>query len=237
MQINAQTPQATLEQLYRAVCRREMLRSTPLNLRLFLRYALLFVLFPGMVWGFWWGLGITLAFCVALITLLGVGQASAASEATQVWLVCGVCVFLWVCVGSVRSAAARRRVCETARPADTAASATALPDCGTEHALRWRKSAESPDSWQAEVHWQAPAAGIYAALLIVRGMGRRRLLTLGHEGVCTVHSYTTPTGDLQALLLFKLAPGAHTLRWQLLPRAGAPPDTSITLLCKPTNTD
>lgn len=232
MQINQHTPQDALERLFRAVTRRELLSGTPLNVRLLLRYALLFILFPGMVCGFWVGLGLTLVFCVALLLLLAASQGGYAALAVQAWLLCGGLVFVWVCLGATLSAVRRRRLRETPLPPASAASPAAsapLAQSGAKRALRWHKS-ESGDEWLAELSWQAPTAGIYAALLSVQGMGRRRLLTLGRQGVCTVYTATSPQGDLQALLLYKLEPGQHTLRWALLPRAGAPPHAELTLL-------
>ena len=233
MQIDSQTPQDALERLYGFATRREMLQASPLNFKLFLRYALLFILFPGMVGGFWVGLGATLVFCVALLWLLGSEQAAYAELGVQVWLVCGVCAFVWVCVGSIRSALALRRLRNTPRVAEQeSAPAAKAPACAEEQALRWRKSEEG-DSWSAELVWQVPEPGIYAVLLTVRGMGRRRLLTLGRQGVCTVHTAYTAEGDVRALLLYKLEPGRHTLRWALHPRAGAPPHAGATLLSCP----
>lgn len=232
MKIDSHTPQAALGQLYCAVTRREMLRSTPLNVRLLLRYALLFILFPGMAAGFWVGLGATLAFCAVLMGLLAANEVACAAKAAQIWLVGGLCVFVWVSSGAVRAALRLRRIRETPRPSEAPqASTPAAPECGVERKLRWHKS-EDGSGWVAEVHWQVQQGGIYAALLRVQAMGRSRLLTLGRQGACTV--YTSEQGDaLQSLLLYKLEAGAHTLRWAVQPRMAAPPHASVTLLCSP----
>lgn len=222
MQIDAHTSQESLQKLYTAVTRREWLMNSPLNIKLLLRYALLFVLFPGMLFGFWVGMGVTLAFCVALTALLSLGRAGEATLAVQVWLLCGVGIFLWVLVGAMRSAYAVRRKRETPRPADAPLPPhTDLPPA--ECKLRWHKSG---DEWVAELPWTAPTGGIYALLLTVHDMGRRRLLTPGRQGVCSVH--TSGGGEtLQTLLLYKLESGQHTLRWALTPREGRPPSADL----------
>lgn len=225
MQIDAHTSQESLQRLYSAVTRRELLMNSPLNIKLLLRYAVLFMLFPGMVFGFWVGMGTTLAFCVALTALLVLGLSASATLAVQCWFACGAAVFLWVCVWAVRSAWVLRRMREKPRPAEGAqapgASAAVLK-------LRWHKG-EQEDEWVTSLPWYAPASGIYAFLLNVQDMGRRRLLTQGRQGVCSVH--TAGGGDaLQTLLLFKLEAGQHTLRWSLTPRAGRPPTAELTWL-------
>lgn len=223
MQIDAHTSQAELERLFRAITRRELLQGTPLNVKMFLRYALLFVLFPGMLGGFWVGMGVTLLFCVVLVGLLMAGMQDEASLAVQVWLCLGLCVLLRVCWSTTRSALALYRLRQQPLPAEPL-SAEPLQS-SAELALRWRKS-ESGEAWGTEQIIAAEEAGICALLLRVRGMGRCRLLTLGRRGVCRVQS--AQAGDeLQVLLLYRLEAGAHRLRWALQPRQGAAPAASL----------
>ena len=233
MQINSQTPQADLERLYRAVTRRELLKESPLNVRRTLRFALLFLMFPGMICGFWVGLGLTLVFCVALLCLLGMEHTPEAVLATQVWLVCGGCVFVFFCGLSVYSALAMRRQREQMRPAEPAGEAPALP-CGEPLKIRWCKhtNAAGAHEWMAELRFHAPVEGIHAFLISLQELGRHRFLSVGQQGVCTVHS-SINGGNMQALLLYRLAAGQHTLRWILEPPSGAKPATEITLLCRP----
>ena len=233
MQINSQTPQDALERLYRAVTRRELLKDSPLNLRRTLRFALLFLMFPGMICGFWVGLGLTLVFCVALLCLLGTEHTPEAVLATQVWLVCGCGVFVYYCGRAVYTALAMRRRREQMRPAEPAGDAEALP-CGEPQKVRWCRHtrADGTSGWVAELRFHAPAAGIHAFLISLQEAGRHRFLTVGQQGMCTVHSVMNG-GNMQALLLYKLAAGQHTLRWMLEPPSGAKPATEITLLCRP----
>lgn len=222
MQIDSHTPQAELERLFRGITRRELLQGTPLNIKMFLRYALLFVLFPGMLGGFWVGMGVTLVFCAVLVGLLMAGMQEQATLAVQVWLCLGLCVLVWVCLSTTRSALALYRMRNTPLSAGGTASAATPP---AEQTLRWRKS-DSGEAWEAELSVSAPEAGIYALLLRVQEMKRSRLLTLGRRGVCCVQSAVEGEA-LQVLLLYKLEAGEHCLRWALAPRRGAAPAASV----------
>ena len=229
MEIGSHTPQSALAQLYTAVARREMLQGTPLNFRLFLRYAVLFVLFPGMIGGFWVGLAAALIFCAVLAVLLMSGMSAEAVLAVRLWLSVGALVFGYVCWSTVRAALALYRTRQMARPADAPLGAQA--DSPSERPLRWHRDT-SGESWYAELEWDAPRPGIYALLVRVQGMGKRRLLTQGRRGLCVVRS-SVSGGDLQTLVLCKLEQGRHLLRWSLHPAQGAAPAASVHLLARP----
>lgn len=240
MKINSETPQSALELLYRAASRRELLKNSPLNLRITLCYALIFLLFPAMALGFWVGMGVTLAFSVGLICLLSMNHTAEAVLAVQLWLACGGCGFLVMMIVMLRSACAARRLRETPRPADPAPTPLPPPlPCAEAKKLRWRKTetANGARLWEAKLTFHAPVAGIHAFYISVPELGRRLFLTRGQQGVCTVHS-TTSGGKLQALLLYKLSAGAHTLSWTLEPGSGRyAPHTELTLLCQPLPAD
>lgn len=232
MQISEHTSQAELERLYTAVVRRELLQGTPLNLRMFLRYAVLFVLFPGMVGGFRVGVGLTLIFCLVLGGLLLGDMQSWAVSAVRVWLTAGGCVLVWVIWGTVRSALALWRTRRIPRPADTPLPAAVSP-MPAAHRLRWHRSQDT-GSWEAELELPTPSAGICALMLQIEGAGRGRLLTPERRGVCMVQS-TAQGSDLQSLLLYRLLPGTHRLRWLFVPaeRMSTPPRGEVTLLTLP----
>lgn len=225
MQINTQTSQQELDKLYRAVTRRELLQSTPLNIKMFMRYAVLFVLFPGMIGGFRVGVGATLVFCLVLVSLLSMGMTAESTLAVRVWLGAGVCVLAWVSLSTVRAAL---KVYHTRNSVRSAENPPASQPSPREITLRWRKS-EDGEGWLAESRFSAPHPGIYALMLRVQDMGRRRLLTSGRRGVCCVQS-STEDGGLQALLLYRLEKGEHCLRWTLIPRRGAAPASQLGLL-------
>ena len=230
MQISAHTPQAELERLFDAVTQREMLRSTPLNLRMFLRYAVLFVLFPGMVMGFRVGMALTLLFCVALAGLLLGDMQDVGVAAVRVWLATGVCALVWVSCGTVRSALALRRLRRTSRPADGPVSSSSTP---AQQSLRWRRAAGA-DAWESELELSQSQGGICALLLEVEGSGRGRLLTPERRGVCIVQSVARGS-NMQAILLYRLAPGTHCLRWVFIPErpTKAAPKGKVLRLAEP----
>lgn len=227
MQLNEHTTQAELARLYTAVTRRELLRSTPLNVGMFLRYAVLFVLFPGMVGGFRVGLGATLACCALLVGLLLGGQNEWAVLAVRVWLSAGVCVLAWVSCGTVRAALALYRLRGCNLPAEGAYGAAAP----AVQKLRWHREHEV---WAAEMECGAPATGICALMLQVEGAGKGRLLTPERRGVCMVQS-AAKDDLLQTLLLYRLEQGSHRLRWVFVPseRCSTPPKGSVSVLVSP----
>lgn len=228
MQIDIHTPPAELARLFIGVTRQELLKNTPLNFRLFIRYALLFIMFPGMVAGFWVGLGISLVFFIILLALLFTGGHDVVMPAVWVWLLCGVCVFAYICWSTLRAALKVYRARNTARPAD-APLGEATPPGSVK--LRWHKS-DSGEEWVAEWALQAAHPGIYAVMLAVQNMDKRRLFTVGRTGVCTVQA-SGDRGEFHSLLLYKLEPGEHRLRWILTPRKGTPPAATLTLLHLP----
>lgn len=229
MKIDAHTTQADLERLYRAISQREMLRSTPLNLKMFLRYAVLFLLFPGMAAGFWVGMGLTLLFAVGMVVLLALELTPEAELAMRVWLGAGGLVLVWVSWGTTRAALAQRRRQLASRPAESPAGGTPL--ALDTYKIKWRPS-DDKQTWEAEWHICAPASGTYALLLDVQGMGKRRLITRGRRGVCCVQS-RAGLESCQSLLLFRLDAGEHRVGWSLVPAAGPAPQARITLLCMP----
>lgn len=103
MTITTTTPQAELKQLSDAAIKREFLKGTPLNLGKFLRYVLLYLLFPGMVFGFAAGIVLTAVFCLALTGILIWGDESDASVAIYSWLAAGLVVVVLVNIVVIRA--------------------------------------------------------------------------------------------------------------------------------------
>lgn len=229
MELSTHTSQAELSTLYRLITRREMLRGTPLNLRIFLRYAVLFALFPGMVGGYRVGLSLTLAFSVALTALLFTGHQQWAIEAVRIWLTVGVCVLAWVSWSTTRTAIARCRKRNTPRPADSPLSSST--PAAKESTLLWHAVPDSHE-WQTELEHDAPASGIYALMLQVQGADRCGLLTPEQRGVCILQS-AAQGNSLQALLLYRLEKGHHRLRFILSPRSQTTPQGQATWVCLP----
>lgn len=228
MQLSADTSQAELEKLYRAAARQELLRSTPLNVGMFLRYAALFVLFPGMVCGFRVGLASMLAFAALLVGLMLGGWQEWAVMAVRVWLGVGVCVLGLVSVSTVRAALALYRLRMLPRPADAPAAHAPAP---TATPLKL-SPADAPRTHEATLRLDAPVPGIYALLLRVQSHGGCRLLTVGRRGSCCVQTAAEGNG-LQALLLYRLDKGRHLLRWQLTLAQDEMPHADATQLNRP----
>ncbi len=221
MKIDATTPEEELERLYTAVTQREMLRGTPLNLGPFLRYTLLFLLFPGMLLGFWAGLLITMIFCSGLMVCLAMGHREFAVAAAQWWLVCGFCIVLWITWSTVNAARKTMKERRTPREAKTREEERFAQ---AEHEpLNWKRCTGMP-LWETQMRLQTHAAGIAALMVELKDGEKGKLLTPERRGTCCVFT-ETQAGQMRCLLLYKLEAGVHELR--LLFAGERPPRNSF----------
>lgn len=228
MKIDAQTSQAELERLSESVLRREFLKSTPLNLRQFLRYLVLFLLFPGMVFGFRVGLVVTLCFCALLGVVLVCGSAAAATVSIYSWLSLGVGVLVFVQVGVIRKAVAENR---RRRQFRRAGQGLKHPQTNpAEYPLRWAPYAKKEGFLVSSLVFRAPERGVYAFLLRVKRYDGRRIITGGVTGTVIVHAQAAPGAELQSLTLYHLEPGLHELTWAVPQDAHGAPQATLTLL-------
>lgn len=226
VKIDAHTTQEQLLKLSEQVLRRDLLQSTPLNLRFFLRYLILFLLFPGMVFGFKAGLGITLCFCAALVGILFWGSEAASALAIYSWLSCGLLVLLFVTIGVIRKAWHERELRRQFRPATPGLRhAVRNPQ---KYQLRWHKS--NTDGYLASsLVLHVPAKGVYALLLTMRNFDGSHLVTQGKLGNALVYAGGGKGADFNALALYRLDAGLHELSWAI-PSASKAPHTEVSLL-------
>lgn len=212
MKIDVHTTQKQLLKLSEQVLRRDLLQSTPLNIKFFLRYLILFLLFPGMVFGYKVGMGITLAFCAALVGILFWGSEAASALAIYSWLSCGFLVQLFVTIGVVRKAWRERELRRSYRPATPGLHhAQRNPQ---KHPLRWRKS-NTEGFVASHLILQAPQRGIYAVLVTLKNYQGSQLVTQGRQGTSLVHAGGGKGKDFNALVLYRLEPGLHELIWAI----------------------
>lgn len=232
MKIDAETGQGELAGLSEAVLRRELLRCSPLNVMHFLRYLVLFLLFPGMVFGFAVGMAVTVAFCALLIGVLVWGSPAAATVSIYSWLTLGVGVMVFVQVGVMRKCVKENRRRRAFRPAQKGLkhaqpAPAALP-------LKWAPSAKHKDFWVSSLVFSAPKKGIYAFLLTVKNYDGRRIITGGVTGTTIVHAEGKPGAELRSLTLYRLEAGRHELSWAVSAEQGgkkaAAPHAELTLL-------
>ena len=228
MEINKNTPQADMQRLYAAVVKREFLKGTPLNIKAFLRYAILFILFPGMIFGFYVGLAITAAFCGVLLTLVLTDNTQWGMTATLSWLALGLIPTIFVTVDTWRRAARTRaqRMMERA-PLPGAQTAKAMTTAHTQ--LKWRPKKVNGNTIRiAGATVRAEQDGVYAYLLTIKNYSGNRLLTDGPAGMCLVQSTGKKGEELQALLLYRLKAGTHEICWSL--QADESPHTTLSRL-------
>ena len=225
MTVTKDTPQAQLKQLGDAVIKREFLKSTPLNLGKFLRYVLLYLLFPGMVFGFSAGIVLTVVYCLALVGILVWGDGSDARVAIYSWLAAGLVVAVLVNIVVMRAGWRDCRRRAAYRPARAGLKhALTAP---VEYAPRWH---ERDGFHIAETALRAPRRGIYAILVSVPDYDGRQLITGGKTGTCTVQAEGKPGETFHALVLYRLEQGLHELSWAM-PAKGLPaPAMTVTQL-------
>lgn len=228
MTIDQNTSQEKLEKLYRTIVRQEFLRGTPLNIKPFLRYSLLFLLFPGMVFGFWIGLGLTGAFCAVLLAFLLTDHASWGMAATCTWLCLGLIPAVFITWDTFRRARhTRNQRLMMRQPLRNCPPATCLPSC--QH-LQWHKQrSKHGQRMVSSIHIPIPSDGVYAFLLTIENYSGARLATDGPMGVCLVESAGKPGETLNALLLYRLKKGQHKLAWAIA-HSSEPPKAAISLL-------
>lgn len=225
VKIDAHTTQEQLLKLSEQVLRRDLLQSTPLNIKFFLRYLILFLLFPGMVFGYKVGMGITLAFCAALVGILFWGSEAASALAIYSWLSCGFLVQLFVTIGVVRKAWRERELRRSYRPATPGLHhAQRRPQ---KYPLRWRKS-NTEGFLAAHLILQAPQRGIYAVLVTLKNYQGSQLVTQGRQGTSLVHAGGGKGKDFNALVLYRLEPGLHELIWAI--PEGQNPEAEVSVL-------
>lgn len=232
MKIDALTSQEDLMQLFRRAVRRDLLKSTPLNLRMFLRFAVLFVLFPGMVLGFRVGLAITMCFCGVLTAIMLVGTQNMAEIAIWCWLALGLMVLAFVQARVIHRARMERRLRCQFRPAQEGLKrCIATPQ---HEELRWRKDTSS-EQYVATLHLDAPERGVYALLLSMSHYDGRRLIADGVQGTCIVQAVGKKGGAFHALILYRLNAGQHELSWatNITPDKNFPRPISVSQLNRP----
>lgn len=228
MRIEEQTPQQELRQLYRQVILREARRNSPLNLRFFLRYAVLFLLFPGMLYGFRIGLLLTGAFSLLLLGFLLAGAETWGTVAVSCWFALGIIALIVVSLNVWRAAGRTRRQRQQERPAtENPGKFTPFP---RQKNLHWHPMEGQDGRFRTSLSLDAPAAGIYALLLTVDHKGGCRMITPDKKGMCVVESDGVKGGAFHTLLLYQLAKGHHELVWMADTPDARPPRGEVTQL-------
>ncbi len=227
MKIDTESTQADLEKLNQAALRRDLVKATPLNLPSFLRYAVLFLIFPGMVFGFRKGLLITCAFAAVLVAVLFCGTAETSRLAICCWLGAGVLVLLFVSAGvflKAKRTAAQRTLTREAK------AGLKHPATNPDRApLSWSKDAKG-EFYVARFVLHAAGSGLHAVLFRIPQYDGRKIITGGVTGTNIIQSGGKPGGEFNALIFYRLAKGNHELTWAL-PVGGKPaPAAEISLL-------
>lgn len=228
MKLDNTTTQAELQKLYAAIVRKEFLKGTPLNIKAFLRYTLLFLLFPAMIMGFWVGFGVTAVFCVFQITMIALDFVTVALVAVLSWFSLGLLPVSYVTWKTYSKAARTRKMRMLVREPLGANPAKA---CTPQNLpLKWQHLRRKNNTIKvAKITINAPQTGIYVLLLTMPNYNGARLLTDGPAGMCIMQKNAQKGGELSALLLYNLKQGAHEISWSITSSDDAPaPQTYIT---------
>ncbi len=227
VKIDRTTSQAELMRLTDAALRRDFLLGTPLNLKAFLRIALLFMLFPGMVLGFRVGLLLTGLCAAFLMGCLLWGQESWGVWVVRWWFIWGGLTVLGVStmVGLNAWKTWQRRKPFLPADADAAPDALRAPQ---EHALHWLEV--DGDHYECRLVLDIPARGVYAYLLTVddyegEGMGLRE-----PEKACFSHGEGKASLRYNQLFLYRFEPGLHELEFYTRSLRGGVPQATLTQL-------
>ncbi len=214
MKLDNTTTQAELQTLYNTIVRKEFLKGTPLNIKAFLRYTLLFMLFPAMIFGFWVGFGVTAAFCVVLITLLAFNYVTVALVAALSWFSLGLLPVSYITMQTYRKASRTRKLRMLVREPLGANPAKACVPLNMP--LKWQNLRRKNNTVKvAKITINAPQTGIYVMLLTMPDYNGARLLTDGPAGMCIMQKNAQKGGELSALLLYNLKEGAHEISWSI----------------------
>ncbi len=210
-----------------AALRRDFLLGTPLNLKAFLRIALLFMLFPGMVLGFRVGMVLTGLCAAFLMGCLFWGQEAWGVWAVRWWFIWGGLTVLGVSVMVGLNAWKSWQRRKLFLPADEDAAADALLD-PQEHALRWQEV--GGDHYECRLVLDIPVRGIYAYLLTVddyegEGIGLRHA-----EQACFSHGEGKPSLRYNQLFLYRFEAGRHELSFYTRSLRGGEPQAVFSQL-------
>lgn len=226
MKIDSHTTQKELEKVVDAGLRRDILRSTPLNLKQFIPFSVLFLLFPGMILGWRWGGIITAVFAAFLTGCLMWDADALALNAVRMWFFWGCATIAIVSFQVVRGAlvlAWRRRL-----PQMPKAGLPKGVESPRDVPLRWRKeTVAGEECYVSRFVLEAPVAGFYAFLRTVDD----------YDGVLRYSPNTAfehmegKTGlRVNDLVIYRLAPGRHELIWTTAKAEGEPPKATLTQL-------
>ncbi len=214
MKLDNTTTQAELKKLYELIVRKEFIKGTPLNIKPFLRYTILFLLFPAMILGYWVGYAITGAFCVFLIAMLALDYVTVALVAVFTWFSLGLLPISYVTLQTYRKASRTRKLRMLVRdPLGAKASKACVPQ---DLPLKWQHTRRKNNTIKvAKITINAPQTGIYVLLLTMPNYNGARLLTDGPAGMCIMQRNAQKGGELSALMLYNLKEGAHEISWSI----------------------
>lgn len=211
MNISANTPQYQLCKLTRASTRAYVFNALPITGR-GLRTTLLFILFPGMLFGFWKGLMLTGAVTIAMMIALAMDDPSINIAITRGYLIWGVLTAFGVAgsilMGAIKEAKLRRQYIQPIRPCEQNADLI-FPQ---QHSMHVKAVG---DAYHAEIEFEAPVQGIYTFIIELQHCDWAGVPQLqGNRNACILE-WRKQERPESAFFAYRLEAGIHQISIKL----------------------
>lgn len=209
--ITSTTPQYQLCKLTEASIRAHVFSALPITGR-GLRTSLLFILFPGMLFGFWKGLMLTAAVTVAMMVALAFDDPSINIAITRGYLIWGVLTALGVAGsilwGALKEGKLRRQYIEPLRPCAHDADLI-FPQ---QHSMQ---VSSVGDAYLASIEFEAPIQGVYTFIIELQNCDWVGLpLLQGKRNACILE-WRKKERPESAFFAYRLEAGIHQVEMKL----------------------
>ncbi|MFI3242985.1 MAG: hypothetical protein R3Y56_01885 [Akkermansia sp.] len=211
MNISSDTPQVLLCKLTQAATRAHILSALPITGR-GLRTSLLFILFPGMLFGFWQGLVLTGLVTLAMMAALALDDPNLSLLLARGYLIWG-CVTAFgvaasVMLGAIREAKRRR---EYLQPACEGHGDESLLN---PQQKELRISAQE-QAFLAELEIEVPAQGVYAFIMELQDCDWAGAPLLQQDRHACMLEWRKKERLESLFFAYRLEPGVHQLSMKL----------------------
>lgn len=211
MNISSTTPQVQLCKLTEASIRAHVLSALPITGR-GLRTSLLFILFPGMLFGFWKGLILTGLVTIAMMVALAMDDPSINIAITRGYLIWGVLTALGVAgsilISALKEAKLRRQYILPLRPNEQN-SDLIFPQ---QHSLHIQST---DSSYLGTIEFEAPIQGVYTFIIELQNCDWAGTPQLQGQRNACILEWRKRQQPESAFIAFRLEAGIHQISIKL----------------------
>ncbi len=223
--ISANTPQAQLCKLTQAATRAHILSALPITGR-GIRTTLLFILFPGMIFGFWKGLMLTGLATIGMMVALAMDNESISHAITRAYLIWGVItafgVATSVLISAIKEAKRRREYIQPLREGEQNTQLIFPQERGL-------TITSLEEGFLAEVEFEAPAQGVYAFVIELQNCDWATSPQLQDKRYPCILEWRKKERPEGLFLAYRLEPGIHKLSMKLgIVKSSARPKAQLT---------